>query len=63
MHDPIHLAGDEQILDKIAKMSAVRFTDQDDAQVGKAVYALHLVKTEKYPEWAARIDEIFGADV
>lgn len=63
MHDPVHLAGDELILDKLAKLSAVRFSDDGDPDIGKAVYALHIRKTELYPEWAARIDEIFGADV
>jgi Stress responsive A/B Barrel Domain len=63
MHDPVHLAGDEVNLDKLAKMSAVRFSDDGDPEIGKAVYDLHVRKTELYPEWAARIDEIFGADV
>jgi hypothetical protein len=63
MHDPVHLAGDEAILDKLAKLSAVRFSDDGDPEIGKAVYDLHLRKTELYPEWAVRIDELFGADV
>jgi hypothetical protein len=63
MHDPVHLAGDELILDKLAKLSAVRFSDDGDPEIGKAVYDLHLRKTEQYPDWAVRIDELFGADV
>jgi hypothetical protein len=63
MHDPVHLAGDELILDKLAKLSAVRFSDDGDPEVGKAVYDLHVRKTEQYPDWATRIDELFGAEV
>jgi hypothetical protein len=63
MHDPVHLAGDELILDKLARMSAVRFSDDGDPEVGKAVYDLHVRKTEQYPEWAVRISELFGAEV
>ena len=63
MHDPVHIAGDEQILDKIEKLSAVRFTDTDDPDLGKAIYDLHVGKTQLYPEWGRRIEELFGADV
>lgn len=63
MHDPVHLAGDELILDKLAKLSAVRFSDDGDPEVGKAVYDLHVRKTEQYPDWAVRINELFGAEV
>ncbi|WP_241995952.1 hypothetical protein [Kribbella antiqua] len=63
IHDPVHIAGDEQILDKIEKLSAVRFTDADDPDLGKAVYDLHVGKTQVYPEWGRRIEELFGADV
>jgi hypothetical protein len=31
--------------------------------VGKAVYDLHVRKTEQFPDWAVRIDELFGAEV
>jgi hypothetical protein len=63
IHDPVHIAGDQQILDKLERMSAVRFTDTDDPNLGKAVYDLHVGKTQLYPDWAARIEELFGADV
>ncbi|MEI8408206.1 MULTISPECIES: Dabb family protein [unclassified Kribbella] len=63
MHDPVHLAGDDLILDKLAKLSAVRFSDDGDPEVGKAVYDLHVRKTEQYPDWAVRINELFGAEV
>jgi hypothetical protein len=54
---------DEVNLDKLAKMSAVRFSDDGDPEIGQTVYDLHRRKTQLYPEWAVRIDELFGADV
>ncbi|TDW15930.1 Dabb family protein [Kribbella kalugense] len=63
MHDPVHLSGDDVIMDKLEKLSAVRFTDDSDPDLGKAVYGIAARKMEMYPEWAKRIDEIFGANV
>lgn len=63
MHDPVHLRGDDLILDKLEKMSAVRFTDDRDRGVGEAVYGIATRKMEQYPEWARRIDELFGENV
>jgi hypothetical protein len=60
MYDPVHLAGDDLILDKLAKMSAVRFSDDGDPAVGAAVYAVAAGKMAKYPAWARRIEELFG---
>ena len=63
MHDPVHLTGDDLILDKLEKMSAVRFSDDGDPEIGKAVYGVATRKMEQYPEWAKRIDDLFGANV
>jgi hypothetical protein len=63
MHDPVHLDGDEQILDKLEKMSAVRFSDDPDQGIGKAVYDVAARKIAMYPAWGRRIDELFGANV
>jgi hypothetical protein len=63
MHDPVHISGDELILDKLEQMGAVRFTDDSDPAVGKAVYDIAARKMEQYPAWARRIDELFGANV
>jgi hypothetical protein len=59
----VHLDGDDLILDKLEKMSAVRFSDDGDPEIGKAVYGVAARKMELYPEWAKRIDELFGANV
>jgi hypothetical protein len=63
MHDPVHLSGDDEILDKLEKMSAVRFTDDSDPELGRSVYDVATRKVAMYPEWGRRIDELFGANV
>jgi hypothetical protein len=63
LYDPVHIAGDELILGKLEQMSAVRFTDDTDPAVGKAVYDIAARKMHQYPDWARRIDELFGAHV
>lgn len=63
MHDPVHISGDELILDKLEQMSAVRFTDDTEPDLGKAVYEIAARKMKQYPDWARHIDELFGAHV
>jgi Stress responsive A/B Barrel Domain len=58
MHDPVHLAGDEVILPRVARLSAVRFSDDDDPDTGAKVFALHQAKVAKYPEWGRLVDSI-----
>jgi hypothetical protein len=58
MHDPVHLAGDEVILPRVARLSAVRFSDDDDRDIGAKVFALHQAKVAKYPEWGRPVDSI-----
>jgi stress responsive alpha/beta barrel protein len=59
MHDPIHLAGDDVILPRVARLSAVRFSD-DDPGIGAKVFALHQAKVAKYPEWGRLVESITG---
>ena len=63
IHDPVHLSGDEQIMDKLEKMSAVRFSDDPDEGIGKEVYDVAARKVAMYPDWGRRIEELFGANV
>jgi hypothetical protein len=63
MHDPVHLRGDDLILDKLEQMSAVRFTDDTDPALGQAVYEIAARKMQQYPDSARRIDRLFGAHV
>lgn len=57
--DPVHLSGDDLILDKLEKMSSVRFSD-DEPAVGQAMYAEVAAKQERFPEWSRRVGELFG---
>lgn len=58
MHDPVHLAGDDVILPRVARLSAVRFSDDDDPDIGAKVFALHQAKVAKYPDWGRAVDSI-----
>jgi hypothetical protein len=58
MHDPVHLAGDDLILPRVARLSAVRFADDDDPGVGAKVFALHQAKVAKYPDWGRLVESI-----
>lgn len=58
LHDPVHLAGDEVILPGLARLSAVRFTDDADPETGAKIVALHLAKLAKYPDWARQLNAI-----
>jgi hypothetical protein len=58
MHDPVHLSGDDVILPRVARLSAVRFADDDDPDIGAKVFALHQAKVAKYPEWGQLVESI-----
>jgi hypothetical protein len=58
MHDPVHLAGDDVILPRVARLSAVRFSDDDDPDIGAKVFALHQAKVSKYPDWGRLVESI-----
>ncbi|QFZ21718.1 Dabb family protein [Saccharothrix syringae] len=60
MHDPVHIAGDEVILPHLARLAAVRMSD-DDPDVAAKVAELHLAKVAKYPEWGRAVDELMAA--
>jgi hypothetical protein len=58
MHDPVHLAGDDVILPRVARLSALRFSDDGDPDIGAKVFALHQAKIAKYPEWGRLMESI-----
>jgi hypothetical protein len=58
MHDPVHLSGDDVILPRVERLSAVRFSDDDDPEIGAKVFALHQAKVARYPEWGRQVDAI-----
>jgi stress responsive alpha/beta barrel protein len=58
MHDPVHLSGDDVILPRVQRLSAVRFSDNDDPEIGTKVFALHQAKVAKYPDWGRLVESI-----
>lgn len=58
MHDPVHLEGDFGIIPRIARLSAVRLSDDMDPGLGGKIMAMHLKKVATYPEWARLLDTI-----
>ncbi|MFB9462135.1 Dabb family protein [Streptomyces cinereospinus] len=58
LHDPVHLEGDSTILPRLARLSAVRFSDDMDPGLGEKIMALHLKKVAQYPEWGRLLDSI-----
>ena len=58
MHDPVHLAGDDVILPRVARLGAIRFADDDDEELGAKVFALHQAKVSKYPDWGRLVESI-----
>ncbi|WP_052852845.1 Dabb family protein [Streptomyces avicenniae] len=58
MNDPVHIEGDWTILPRIARLSAVRFTDDPDPEIGPRIGALHAAKLARYPEWDRLLNAI-----
>jgi len=51
MYDPVHLNGDYVILPHLARLSAVRFADDPDPELGAKIGAIAAGKIAKYPDW------------
>lgn len=58
MHDQVHLDGDFGIIPHLARLSAVRLSDDLDPGLGEKIMAMHLRKVAKYPEWGQLLDAI-----
>ena len=61
MHDPVHLAGDDYILGRLARLSAVRLSDDPSPDLGQTIFSMHNRKVEMYPEWGREVASLFGA--
>lgn len=61
MHDPVHLAGDEYILGRLAKLSAVRLSDDPAPDLHQTIFSMHARKVDMYPEWGQEVEDLFGA--
>ncbi|MET8544243.1 Dabb family protein [Kitasatospora sp. NPDC004799] len=62
MHDPVHLAGDPQILPYLARI-AIGPDLSDDPTPGLAdrILALHEEKVALYPQWGAELAPLLAA--
>ncbi|GAA5037424.1 hypothetical protein HNP84_003125 [Thermocatellispora tengchongensis] len=58
MHDPVHLEGDHTIIPRLARLTAVRFSDDPDPELARKMLALHEKKVAAYPEWGAMLEAI-----
>ncbi|MEV7680126.1 Dabb family protein [Streptomyces sp. NPDC088341] len=63
MHDPVHLAGDAGIVPYLARLSAVRLSDDMDPGLGGKIGAMHLRKVALYPEWGRLLETIPDARI
>ncbi|MFJ2770878.1 Dabb family protein [Streptomyces sp. NPDC087300] len=62
MYDPVHLAGDPEILPHLARMAiGPDLADDMDPTLADRVMALHEEKAARYPEWAAQIEPLLVA--
>ncbi|WP_433713747.1 Dabb family protein [Nocardia sp. CA-084685] len=59
MHDPVHLAGDPQIVPHFQKIAiGPDISDEPDPELRDKIMALHNAKLAKYPEWARQMETI-----
>ncbi|WP_063062804.1 Dabb family protein [Nocardia sienata] len=63
LHDPVHLSGDPRIFPYIARLSAVRFSDDPDPDLTAKVEELHLQKVRTYPEWGRMLAEVVDGTI
>ncbi|PXX56501.1 stress responsive alpha/beta barrel protein [Nocardia tenerifensis] len=59
MHDPIHLAGDPEIIPHLARIAIGPDASDDlDPELGAKIMAMHERKLAMYPEWARLMETI-----
>jgi hypothetical protein len=59
MHDPVHLAGDPEILPHLAKIAIGPDLSDDMApELADEIIALHEKKAAMHPEWAAQLEPL-----
>ncbi len=62
MHDPVHLAGDPQIMPYLARIAiGPDLSDDMTPTLGTDILALHEEKAALYPEWAAQLGPLLAA--
>lgn len=58
MHDQVHLDNDFTILPHLARLSAVRLSDDMDPELNGKIEAMHRTRVAKHPEWARLLETI-----
>ncbi|WP_436772887.1 Dabb family protein [Yinghuangia sp. YIM S09857] len=62
MHDPVHLAGDPEIIPHLAKLAiGPDVSDDMTPTLAADILALHEEKVALYPEWAADLTPLLAA--
>lgn len=62
MHDPVHLAGDPQIMPYLVRIAiGPDLSDDMSPTLARDVLALHEEKVALYPEWAAELTPLLAA--
>lgn len=62
MHDPVHLAGDPQIIPHLAKLAiGPDLSDDMTPTLAGDILAMHEEKVALYPEWAAELGPLLAA--
>lgn len=63
LHDPVHVAGDIEIMPHLDRLSPIRLSDDPDPGLADKIMALHLRKAQLYPEWAKVIEELSAGQI
>ncbi|MBB5917553.1 hypothetical protein BJY24_006465 [Nocardia transvalensis] len=58
LYDPVHLAGDDEILPHLERLAPARLSDDPDPELGAKIHGLHLQKVRTYPEWGRLLESI-----
>ncbi|MEV0360414.1 Dabb family protein [Nocardia sp. NPDC050697] len=59
LHDPVHLAGDPEIVPHFARLGVgPEVSDDPDPELPAKIEALNAAKIARYPEWAALLATI-----
>ncbi|MFJ2188909.1 hypothetical protein ACIOJE_13275 [Kitasatospora sp. NPDC087861] len=62
MHDPVHLAGDPEIMPHLAGIAiGPDLSDDPDPALARDIMNLHEEKAALYPEWAAQLGPLLDA--
>ncbi|MGW0917183.1 Dabb family protein [Streptomyces sp. NPDC002784] len=62
MHDPVHLAGDPQIMPYLDRIAiGPDLSDDMTPTLARVILALHEEKVALYPEWAAELGPLLAA--